>query len=84
MKYKIGQVLKLKNQNKFVKIIDFEFFDDIILYYTLDKNAYPEENLEKNELFNCLSFFLYESDEEKDRIFLETMKKNCFDNSFSN
>jgi hypothetical protein len=31
--YKIGEIVEINNSYETVKIIDFEFFDNLILYY---------------------------------------------------
>lgn len=58
MKFNLGDTVKVKKGNKFVIIEDYEFFDNLILYYTSDKNAYPEEGLEKNGLQHLFSLIL--------------------------
>jgi hypothetical protein len=45
MKYNISERVEIKNTSKIVTIIDFEVFNDLILYYTNDKSAYPEDEL---------------------------------------
>jgi len=45
MKYNINQSVKVIETGKIVKIIDVEKFDNLILYYTDDSSAYPEDKL---------------------------------------
>jgi hypothetical protein len=58
MKFKVGQNLKVIKENRIVKITDYEIFDDLILYYTLDKKAYPENELEK-DIFSYVSSLVF-------------------------
>jgi len=60
-KYQVNQNVKVRGKNKKLIINDFEVFDNIILYYTDDGGAYPEDKLEnylceklnnQNEEFN--------------------------------
>jgi hypothetical protein len=60
-KYQVNQKVKVKGGIKNFIITDFEIFEDIILYYTDDGGAYPEDKLEnylcenlnnQNEKFN--------------------------------
>ena len=48
MKYQINQIVRHKNSNKKLLIRDFEIFEGLILYYTNDNNAYPENLLESD------------------------------------
>ena len=55
-KYQVNQNVKVRGENKKLIINDFEVFDNIILYYTNDGCAYPEDKLEnlnsRNEEFD--------------------------------
>ena len=60
-KYQVNQNVKIKGGIENFIITDFEIFEDIILYYTDDGGAYPEDKLEnylcenlnnQNEEFN--------------------------------
>ena len=44
-KFKINDFVEQKSTNIKLKIIDVELFGDLILYYTDDKSAYPEDKL---------------------------------------
>lgn len=74
-KFKINEIVevKIKNKLKRVKIIDLEIFDNLILYYTNNGKAYPENVLEYAGT-NGLKYFLYASDEQKDKDFLQILK----------
>ena len=50
-KFKINDIVLELNTKTNVKILDYEKFDDLVLYYTSDKKAYPENKL---ELLNTL------------------------------
>lgn len=51
MKYEIGQLVFVYEENKFKKIIDSELIENIEIYYMSDKTAYPSNKLIKmNEL----------------------------------
>ena len=45
-KFKINDIVLELNTKTNVKILDYEKFDDLVLYYTSDKKAYPENKLE--------------------------------------
>jgi hypothetical protein len=45
-KFKINDVVLELNTKTNVKILDYEKFDDLVLYYTSDKKSYPEDKLE--------------------------------------
>lgn len=47
MKYKIGDKISIVCSNKQLEIIDSEIIDGIVLYYTNDGKAYPENMLKK-------------------------------------
>ena len=44
-KFKINDFVEVESTNTKLKIIDVELFGDLILYYTDDKSAYPEDKL---------------------------------------
>ena len=44
-KFKINDFVEVKSTSTKLKIIDVELFGDLILYYTDDKSAYPEDKL---------------------------------------
>jgi hypothetical protein len=74
MEYYINQKVEINNTSKIVTIIDFEVFGDLILYYTDDKSAYPEGEL--NQIgFYAINKILNTSREEKNRQYQE-FKKN--------
>lgn len=75
MKYEISERVEIKNTSKTVTIIDFEVFNDLILYYTDDELAYPEEELNP-EGYLFLKTILSKSDKEKNDLFLSTLKKH--------
>lgn len=74
-KFKVKEIVevKIKNELKRVKIIDLEIFDNLVLYYTDNGKAYPEDVLEYSGT-NGLKYFLYASDEQKDKDFLQILK----------
>lgn len=72
--YKINDIVEIDNTNNSVKIIDFEIFDDLILYYTNDGKAYPESKLNcvgVNSLYESLNISM----EEKNRQYQEFKRK---------
>ena len=75
MKYNISERVEIKNTSKIVTIIDFEVFNDLILYYTNDKSAYPEDELNP-EGYNFFKTFVLKSDKEKNDLFLSVLEKN--------
>lgn len=48
-KYQVNQNIKIKGGVEKFVITDFEIFEDIILYYTSDGNAYPEDMLQEED-----------------------------------
>ena len=44
-KFKINDFVEVKSTSTKLKIIDVELFGDLILYYTDNKSAYPEDKL---------------------------------------
>ena len=44
-KFKINDFVEVKSTNTKLKIIEVEIFGDLILYYTDDKSAYPQDKL---------------------------------------
>ena len=44
-KFKINDFVEVKSTNTKLKNIEVEIFGDLILYYTDDKSAYPEDKL---------------------------------------
>lgn len=75
-KYILGETVEINDSLKKTKIIDFEIFDDLILYYTEDKNAYPEHML-KLYGSNFISNFFKLSNHEKNK-----QVNEMFDNIF--
>ena len=75
-KYKINDIVEteVKGKLKTLTIVDFEIFGELILYYTNDGKAYPQGCL-KLAGYKGLSYFLFASDEEKDKDFLEILQK---------
>jgi hypothetical protein len=53
-KFKILDEVVVRETQKLVTVIDMEFFGDMILYYTSDKMAYPEDNLRHSDLLMCI------------------------------
>jgi hypothetical protein len=45
-KFKVGEIVKEKKSSNYHIIQDFEFFDNLVLYYVSETNAFPEQNLE--------------------------------------
>jgi hypothetical protein len=72
--YKIGEIVEINNSYETVKIIDFEFFDNLILYYTDNGKAYPESELNCIGV-NSITKLLNTSREEKKRQYQELTKK---------
>jgi hypothetical protein len=72
--YKIGEIVEINNSNETVKITDFEFFGDLILYYTDNGKAYPEGELNQVGV-NSITELLNTSGEEKNRQYQEIRKK---------
>ena len=75
MKYNISQRVEIKNTSKIVTIIDFEVFDDLILYYTSDKLAYPEDELNP-EGYSFFTNFVFKTDDEKNKLMKKAIKKH--------
>ena len=75
MKYSIDQRVEVKNNSKIVTINDFEVFDGLILYYTSDKSAYPEDELNP-EGYNFFNNFISKTDEEKNKLFITMLEKH--------
>lgn len=75
-KFEINDSVEVKINKKFVrtKIVDFEIFDNLILYYTENGKAYPENVLEHSGT-NGIRYFLNASTEQKDRDFLRILKE---------
>ena len=72
--YKIKDIVEIDNTSKKVTILDYEIFDNLILYYTDDKKAYPECKL--NQIgYNSLCQLLTMSAEEKNKQFDDICKK---------
>lgn len=72
--YKINDTVEIDKTNKSVKIIDFEIFGDLILYYTNDNKAYPENALNHvgvNSIYELLSV----TDEKRRLNFQEIQRK---------
>jgi hypothetical protein len=74
-KFEINDLVevKIKNKLKRVKIIDFEIFESVTLYYTDNGKAYPEDVLEHAGT-NGLRYFLSAPTEQKDKDFLQILK----------
>lgn len=72
--YKINDTVEIDNTNKCVKIIDFEIFDNLILYYTDNKQAYPENMINHVGVNSLYNVFLV-SDEERNKQYQEIKKK---------
>jgi len=53
-KFEILDVVVVRKTQNLVTVTDIEFFDDIILYYTSDKMAYPEDDLRYSDLLMCI------------------------------
>jgi len=47
-RYQVNQNVQIKGDTKKLIVIDFEIFEDMILYYTNDGKSYPENMLEEN------------------------------------
>ena len=67
-KYNIGESVEVIGTYQKTKIIDFEFFDELVLYYTDDKNAYPQHMIQLYGL-NFMKKLISISDDEKNSIF---------------
>lgn len=80
--YKINDTVEINNTDKFVKIIDFEIFDGLILYYTSDKSAYPEDELNP-EAYNFFNNFISKTNEEKNKMFSDILEKHGGDINFN-
>jgi len=65
-KYNIGETVEVIGSYQKTKIIDFEIFDDLILYYTEDNNAYPQHMLQLYGL-NFISKLFKMSNDEKNK-----------------
>jgi hypothetical protein len=65
-KFNVGEFIEVIGSYNKVKIIDFEIFDDLVLYYTEDKNAYPQHMLQLYGL-NFISKLFKISNDEKNR-----------------
>jgi len=75
MKYDRYQRVEIKNTSKVVTIIDFEIFDDLILYYTDNKSSYPEDDLNP-EGYNFFKNFVLTTNDEKNKIMKKAIKKH--------
>ena len=75
-KYQINEIVEVEVDGKLksVTIIDLENFGDLILYYTDDGNSYPQDSL-KLAGTKGLTYFLFASNEEKDKDFLSILDK---------
>jgi hypothetical protein len=71
-KYEIGVEVEIIKNGKKIKIIDYEIIDNIILYYTDDNLAYPENEIQLNGI-NWLRKFLSYTDDERDEMTLKSM-----------
>jgi len=65
-KYNIGESVEVIGTYQKTKIIDFEFFDELVLYYTDDKNAYPQHMIQLYGL-NFMKKLISISDDEKNK-----------------
>lgn len=65
-KYNIGESVEVIGSYQKTKITDVEVFDGLVLYYTEDKNAYPQHML---QLYgsNFMSKLFKLSDDEKNK-----------------
>jgi hypothetical protein len=63
-KYNIGESIEVIGSYIKTKITDFEIFDDLVLYYTEDGQAYPHFMIQSYG-FNFLSKIFKTSDKEK-------------------
>jgi hypothetical protein len=77
-KYNIGESIEVIGSYNKTKIIDFEIFGDLVLYYTEDKKAYPQNMIQPYGL-NFISKLFKLSDNEKNKQLKET-----FDVVFNN
>jgi hypothetical protein len=66
--------VEIDGKLKSVTIIDLENFGDLILYYADDGNAYTQDSL-KLAGTKGLTYFLFASNEEKDKDFLSILDK---------
>ena len=75
-KYQINDrvEIEIKGKLKTLTVTDFEIFDDLVLYYTNDGKAYPQDKL-KLAGTKGLCYFLFASEEEKNRDFLEVLNQ---------
>lgn len=53
-KFKVNDKVVVRETQKLVIISDFEFFDNMVLYYTSDGKAYPEDYLRYSDLLMCI------------------------------
>ena len=56
-KYSVGQTVTINKTQTQVEIVDIEIFDQLILYYTNDKRAYPENELSEKIYSEEVLFF---------------------------
>ena len=83
MKFSSNQSVLIKKNNQTVKINDYEVFDNLVLYYTNDGKAYPEDDLEYIEYFaGCFHYLLCASEERKEKDFQDIIKKYNIDINF--
>lgn len=75
MKYSINQQVEIKNSSKIVTINDFEVFDTLILYYTSDNLAYPENELNP-EGYSFFTNFVFMDEKEKNKLMKKAIKKH--------
>jgi hypothetical protein len=53
-KFKVNDEVVIKETQKLVSVSDFEFFNNLVLYYTSDGKAYPEDSLRYSNLLMCI------------------------------
>jgi hypothetical protein len=75
MKYSINQRVEIKHNSKIVTINDFEVFDSLILYYTSDKSAYSEDELNP-EGYSFFTNFVFMGKKEKNKLMKKAIKKH--------
>ena len=67
-KFNVGESIEVIGSYNKTKIIDFEIFDDLVLYYTEDKNAYPQYMLQPYGLNFITKLFKTSNDKKNEQL----------------
>lgn len=67
-KFNIDETIEVIGSYNKTKIIDFEIFDDLVLYYTEDKKAYPQYMLQPYGLNFITKLFKTSNDKKNEQL----------------